>query len=370
MTETEFAQLLQKYANGFLSDMERVELESWYIHQAEAGGQEMTRAQVVHGIAGLRKRLPLVYAGTPKKLWPKIAAAASILLVFAAGLYLYTSKQAVPHLSNQTPYTQDIAPGRNAATLTLASGRKIELSSIPVGNIVKTDGVSITKNEQGRLVYQIAADAGSGTKYNTISTSNGEQVQIVLADGSAVWLNAASSLQFPTLFSNTKSREVKLSGEGYFEVAKNKHLPFIVHTANHDVKVLGTHFNISSYTDEAFAKTTLSEGSVQINNGILLKPGEQANVSSAGIKVIQVDTELALGWKNNKFMFEDQGIEEIMKMVARWYNVEVVYEGKKPTGLFTGAVPRFENLSKLLDILQLTNNVHFKVSGRRITVMQ
>ncbi|MES2826723.1 MAG: FecR domain-containing protein [Bacteroidota bacterium] len=370
MTETEFAQLLQKYANGSLTHPERIKLESWYIHQAEAGEQEMTSEQVARGINTLRNRLPLVYSGTTKKLWPKIAVAASILLVFAAGIFYYSNKQEAPLTSNQTQYTNDIAPGKNAATLTLANGRKIELSNITVGNVVKADGVSITKNEKGQLVYQISADANADTKYNTISTSNGEQVQLVLADGSAVWLNAASSLQFPTLFSNAKTREVKLSGEGYFEVAKNKQLPFIVHATNHDVKVLGTHFNINSYPEEITAKTTLMEGSVQINNGIILKPGDQANISGTGIKVIQVDTELAMGWKNNKFMFEDQGIEEIMKMVARWYNVEVVYEGEKPTGLFTGAVPRFENLSKLLDILQLTNNVHFKVSGRRITVMQ
>jgi len=210
--------------------------------------------------------------------------------------------------------------------------------------------------------------------FNTISTPVGGQYTVVLPDGSKVWLNAASSLKFPTAFTGTE-RRVELTGEGYFEVAKNKHMPFKVNFNREEVEVLGTHFNISAYPDEAVTRTTLLEGSVRISkNNIkkILVPGQQAisSMQTGGFNIAEVNTDEAIAWKNGLFLFHNENIRSIMKKIARWYNVDVNYQGSFTNQEYGGRISQSKNLSEILKNLELTGTIHFKIEGRRVTVME
>lgn len=203
---------------------------------------------------------------------------------------------------------------------------------------------------------------------NTLSTGRGETYQVQLPDGSKVWLNAMTSLKYPANFSTSKERRVRLDGEAYFEVSKDKQHPFIVSSDNQEVKVLGTHFNISGYPDEASVKTTLLEGAVLVNNREL-KPGQQASLKEKIITITNTDVEEAVAWKAGMFMFTDLNLGELMKMVSRWYDVDVVYTSKEVINQqFSGSVSRFQKVSQLIQVLERTNLVKFKIEGRKITI--
>ena len=210
--------------------------------------------------------------------------------------------------------------------------------------------------------------------YNTITTPKGGQYQVTLMDGTRVWLNAASSLHYPTVFKGSE-RSVQLTGEAYFEVAKNSKMPFRVTSNGQVTEVLGTHFNINSYPDEQGTTTTLLEGSVRILNAksdaaILLKPGQQSGSDASGkIKVANVNPEQFVAWKDGKFIFTNANIESIMRQVSRWYNVEIEYKGDASKEKFGGRTSRFTNVAELLEILELTDHVQFEIEGRRIIVM-
>jgi transmembrane sensor len=359
--------LVKKYLNGNASNEELALIESWYIdtasQQADLPGEPDYQKIEAEILTALRNK----QLKQPRPLWPRLAAAASILMIIGAGLVYYTNKGRPNQLVSAY---HNISPGSNKAILTLADGKKIMLTDAAQGGIAKQAGVSIIKTSKGELIYTIAGNGGKqdSSQYNTIETPKGGKYQVNLADGTKVWLNAASVFKFPASFANMKFRRVELNGEGYFEVAKNKEVPFIVKTANQEVKVLGTHFNINSYADEPNSKTTLLEGSVVVNGNTMLIPGQQCVATGPELKVSEADTELAIAWKNNKFMFDNEHIESIMRKVARWYNVDVVYEGAIPNERFGGSVSRFDNISTVLNMLQITGNVHFKIDGRRVTV--
>lgn len=315
---------------------------------------------------------------TPQKtrnvlsLWSKITVAASITLaVITGGYFYYNSPKQVDQV---TAHQNDILPGKSGATLTLGNGKKIKLTNASNGKLAEEAGVVVSKASNGQLIYEIKGNQNAINKFNTLSTSRGETYQVLLPDGTKVWLNAASSITYPANFASLKERRVDLEGEAYFEVAKDKLHPFVVKSGNQTVEVLGTHFNINSYANEPLIKTTLIEGSIKINgkNGQqgILKPNQQAVFSTSQLRIENVDTEVAIAWKNNKFMFDSAPIQEVMKMVERWYNVEIIYEGDAPSDKFNGSVSRFENVSKVLQILQSTKKVHFKIEGRRIFVQK
>jgi len=295
------------------------------------------------------------------------AAAAVLLLVFGAGLFFLAPNLKRSDL-NSAPLVKNspVLPGKNKATLTLADGKVINLSGAKTGLIIDASKWSYS---DGSKVGELSA---AGGKQIIVTTPRGGNYQVNIPDGTKVWLNAASSISFPATFSGAE-RSVKLVGEAYFEVAKmNK--PFIVTTATQQVKVLGTHFNINSYTDEASTKTTLLEGSVKVSSLSskefrLLSPGQQSTVSGSGFKVQEVNTESAVAWKDNKFMFDGNHIEGIMRQISRWYDVDVVFKGNISKETFAGKISKFEQLSQVLDLIELTGLVHFKVEGRRITVM-
>ncbi len=309
------------------------------------------------------------------KLWPRIAVAASIVFAVLIGGYFYSKKQGLRSKDQGAlSIANDIAPGKNGATLTLANGQKILINDALAGDIANESGVRISKLANGQISYTVIASDSEGTQYNTLSTSRGEQVQIRLPDGTSVWLNAESSLTYPTSFAKLDKRLVTLTGEGYFEVAKDKAHPFRVDAAGQQVEVLGTHFNINSYADESAIRTTLLEGSVKVGQngtGKVLKPGEQAVLKGAELTVLPVDVENAVAWKNGMFVFEDEPLYSVMRRVARWYDVEVVYDADVDQNkLYWGGVSRFDNVSQVLRKLELTEGIHFKIEGRRILVMR
>lgn len=310
---------------------------------------------------------------TPKiiRLWPRFAAAAFTVVVFFTGLLLY-SKHNI-YTENEPIHVQDVAPGKVGATLTLANGKKIRLADAGNGEIAKESGVSVTKTPDGQLVYQVKSSSGSdGT--NTLSTARGETYILILPDKSKVWLNAASSITYPTNLLDDGVRRVRLQGEAYFEISKDKKHPFIVSTVNHDIKVLGTHFNVTCYAEEFTTITTLLEGSVKLmkdNLSSTLKPNQQSQYVSGGFNVKNVNAEDAIAWKDGVFLFEDETLQSIMRRISRWYNVDVEYEeGIDKNKLYGGGLSKYNKVSSVLEMLESTKNIHFKIEGRKITVMK
>lgn len=300
-----------------------------------------------------------------------ILVAASVILCLSFAGYFLIHQHQTDELSQ---HVREIAPGKNSATLTLANGHKIKLSAAMNGELAVQAGVKITKTAKGQLVYTVNnSKAIEENQSNILSTGRSEQYQVILPDGSHVWLNAVSSLTYPTSFNSLKTREVRLVGEAYFEIAKDKIHPFIVKTNKQQVQVLGTHFNINSYNDEPNTKTTLLEGRVLVtetahNNVKVLSPGQQAVLGNDHLEVGNANQEEAIAWKNGDFDFDGENIQSIMRKLSRWYNVEVVYNGDVKTKTFTGKISRFKNISQVLKMLSKTKAVHFKVEGRRVIV--
>jgi len=306
-----------------------------------------------------------------RRLWPRIAVAAAVAtLVFGAGLFYYTNQNLKSDPA--AAVVQDVAPGKVGATLTLASGKKIVLSEAVDGELAKEAGVVISKSADGKLVYEIKGDEGDENKINVLSTSRGETYELRLPDGSLVALNATSSLEYPANFNRKKERKVKLTGEGYFEVAKDKAHPFIVETDKQQVEVLGTHFNINSYDDEPATATTLLEGSVKVSSGSrvqMLKPGEQAVYDGKVIKVQQADTESITDWKDGDFYLNHVDFKTAMRKIGRWYDVEIIYDASVPDDIVAGGwISRENKLSAVLRLIEKSRLVKFKVEGKKVYV--
>jgi len=312
-----------------------------------------------------------------QKRWLQIAAA--VLIFCTAGIIVFNNKNIkTPNKIAKNTKHVIIVPGGNKAILTIAGGKTIVLDSAANGLIAKTGAGKVIKTRSGQIVYKAlpygkSNIADAEVSYNTLSTPKGGEYQVVLPDGTKVWLDAASSITYPTAFTGNE-RRVKLTGQAYFEVAKNKEKPFYVGINNVQVRVLGTHFNISAYSDDNEITTTLLEGSVQVtkNNTLsLLKPGQQAVVgnNSDKIAVSEANIDDAMAWKNGYFIFNDDNITGIMKKVCRWYNVDVEYRGNYDDQQFGGTFYRSKSITELLNHLQKIGKIHFTISGRRITVM-
>lgn len=317
--------------------------------------------------------LQTVFQSVPTKtlfpLWTKIGVAALLLMLLSVATYFIKNQDKSIVYSQ---YNGELVPGGNKATLTLADGTKLSLTDAANGKVAEQAGISIRKTADGQLLYELKEiTTHQETKpmllYNTISTPAGGQYQLILPDGTHVWLNAESSLRYPASFAAFRQRRVELKGEAYFEVAKLKirsgHIPFIVASRKQEVEVLGTHFNINSYENEDICATTLLEGRVKVSRPAvfeqILFPGEQA-LAGQELQVIKVDPLTAVAWKNGLFKFENANIYTIMKQFSRWYNVEVAYEGKIPDNKFTGEVYRNMDASKALRILSYAK-IKFRV---------
>lgn len=381
--EKRYRELAQKWLDGTITSAEKQEFAAWYnadqdapveIPSAFAESEEALRERILDKINNQIFKT----SGPGKKtlLWLASVAASLVVVVIVAAIHFHLKKQQSQSFaaSHQKKIRiNDVAPGGNKAMLTLADGSKVVLNDAKNGIIASQGLTKLNKTNAGQLVYQ--ADQSSKTAavvYNTIATPKGGEFKIVLSDGTKVWLNAASSITFPTTFSATE-RKVTITGEVYFEVAKNMQIPFRVVTGKQEVEDVGTCFNIKAYDDERSITTTLVEGAVKISSGeqsALLKPGQQANVSNQGpepISVKTVDTEIVLAWKNGSFEFESEELHTIMRQVARWYDIKVIYEGNVKPRRFTASVPRNVNLSKLLEMLKFMG-VNFKIDGQTVVV--
>ncbi len=317
----------------------------------------------------------------PKK-WIWTAAAAAIVILLVGGYLLRQPgdlKEIAAAKNKIIPLENDAAPGGNKAVLTLSDGSQIILDSANDGMIAKQGNVKVIKLNTGQLAYTDQGISSKEMQYNTITTPKGGQYKIVLSDGTETWLNAASSIRYPVAFTGS-TREVEVSGEVYFEVTKNAKQPFIVRKMNGDatIQVLGTHFNVNAYDDENEIKVTLLEGSVKVKSETgsqpseaVIKPGQQAILThdSRLTTLNSVDLDEVMAWKNGKFDFgEKANIEDIMRQLARWYDVEVEYKGKI-TQQFWGSISRNVNASQVFKILEATGGATFKIEGKKVIVM-
>lgn len=377
MQEKEIQDILKNYKNGVASETEKALLERWYLSYQEPEPDDFdleSRARDLDKILSNIKELQQ-QSQVKKRLWPiRITAAAVLFILTSVGLLFYLKyEKTKANLLAQ----QSIVPGGNRATLTLANGKVINLSNAQNGDLDKQAGIQITKTADGQLIYTIE-DASSApdskSMYNTIATPKGGQYQLRLPDGSKIWLNAASSLKYPANLASLKERRVELYGEAYFEIAKDIHKPFVVVTDRQEVKVLGTHFNVKSYTDDKTTKTTLLEGSVQVtvqssSQSVILRPGQQSELNSSAIKVFAVDVDDEIDWKNGDFVFKAEKLQSIMRKIARWYNVEIDYQDDVPQDVeLEGLVSRSKSITEVLKLMESTDKVHFKLEGRKIIV--
>ncbi|SDP82447.1 FecR family protein [Mucilaginibacter sp. OK268] len=378
MSPQEFINLYEKYLSGNCTPEEINQLEVY------RDNFELKDLPWNDGMGNREEvRLDILYhlnhnITAPKKSSKRYWVAAAAVLIFALSLIWVTSHNAnnasTEIVKNSVGVKGPVLPGNNKATLTLSDGSNIDLTDSKKGLLSKQGSVAVGKSGEGEIVYDAKEGEAksSVTLYNIISTPRGGQYQVVLSDGTKVWLNAASSIKFPTVFTGHE-RKVELTGEAYFEVAKNKDMPFKVAVEHMSVEVLGTHFNVDAYKDEAVIKTTLLEGAVKLVTGdhqAYLKPGQQATLNQQqSFNIRSVNTEEAVAWKNGYFIFNNENIQSIMRKISRWYDVEVVYNGKVDERDFGGTVSRFDSVTDVLKSLELTGTVHFKMEGRRIIVM-
>jgi transmembrane sensor len=391
MNKAEVEKLLERYRNGLCTEDEKTLVESWHLSALRTKTSDLDHAELTDAknqIWSAIEEETELKSTRKQLLWPKLAAAA-VVLFFIGFVISNQLKKQLPDQQQTSKTTEKIIkPGGNKATLTLADGSKISLTDATNGVIAKQAGINITKTSKGELIYTVATQSASNHRkdvFNTIETPRGGQYQINLPDGTKVWLNAESALKYPAAF-NEEERKVELKGEAYFEVAKltdknGMRVPFKVKSdigagRSQEVEVLGTHFNINAYNNEPSNKTTLLEGSVRIKNlqsniSQLLKPGQQSiiNSSSPLVKVETIDAEEAVTWKDGYFSFNEENLETIMNKIARWYNVEIDYRGNKINKTFGGRISRFNSVNEVLDMLQTTGAVHFKIEERRILVM-
>jgi transmembrane sensor len=311
------------------------------------------------------------------RIWKKIAVAASLLICASAGLFYFKSLPSLNHsIAKNEIHTvrTDRGPGGNKAILTLADGKRIDLKNARSGAIAMQGKTRIIKSADGKLIYTADTETAAITSsaMNTLTTPRGGQYKLTLPDGSMVWLNAASSLQFPAHFTGG-SREVTLNGEAYFEVAKNAKMPFRVKLNRMEVEVLGTHFNIMAYNDEPYIKTTLLEGSVRLThagNVQMLKPGQEGLLSGLANQFIvrSANIEQAMAWKNGQFIFANENMQSISRKLSRWYDIRVS-DNRKDQGLtYTGAISKYKNVSDVLKMLELTGTLHYKIEDGTVTI--
>lgn len=370
--------LLEKYRNGTCNPREKAVVEEWY----NSRGSRELRTAIEEDLAVEQDLIwgritTRIDSGNVSKTnlhitFLRIAGIAAAVATIVFGIWFFNSSKQSGILADTAKIDKFIKPGVEGASLTLANGRRIKLSGASNGLLAKEGGVLITKSASGELIYEIQDAAADVNAINTLSTAKGETYNVRLPDGSLVWLNAASSLSYAVKLIKGGNRIVKLQGEAYFEISKDKAHPFYVETENQTVKVLGTHFNINSYADEAAVITTLTEGAIEINSSSgtsLMSPGEQAVNQNGNIRISAAGLPDALAWKDGYFDFNDEDIKSVMKQLARWYNLEISYLGKPEAQGYTGKLSRSNKISEVLKALESTYTVQFKIQERRIEVI-
>jgi len=383
--------LIEKYQAGTATQEELSLLSEWYHSfndsETDMTKENVTEKQLANRIKG-RLVETIINENKPVELYPRrkwyLSAAAIILIVLSVGTYIiFASKSTTQEIVKTKPSilqkSIDIVPGGNKAILVLADGTSIVLDSVSNGTISEQGNIKVEKLNNGLLAYTIngkQVTEHDEAFYNTISTPRGGQYQVTLSDGTKVWLNAASSIRFPVVFTGTE-RKVEITGEAYFEVTKNKSMPFKVKAVKSEIEVLGTHFNVNAYDDETSIKTTLIEGLVKVSvpetiglqTPRFLQPGQQSSINNDGkINILKnADIEEAMAWKNGRFQFKGTDLKTILRQIARWYDVDIVYKGNVNLH-FTGQLTRNNNVSKVFEKLALTGEVNFKIDGKKIIV--
>ncbi len=373
--------ILERYRTGNCSPEEKQMVEQWYAQLVETGEwqwgegekeqlEQMMEARLLQQIGAQVKRpVHRIYFLKTARWW----AAASIILLLGAGAYFMffnkTEKNNLASLSQQERFKNDIAPAKQQVLLTLSDGSTKVLDTVSNGTVTLQGATQAVKTE-GSIAY--LKNKSTEVVFNTILTEKGRTFHLRLADGSDVWLDALSSIRFPTSFPGAE-RVVEVTGQVYFEVAKNQKQPFRVKSGSQVIEVLGTHFNVNTYNQQDI-QTTLLEGSVKVfshNSTQAIKPGQQAKVDNNGvIKVANdIDIDEVMAWKNGRFQFNGSSVEDIMNELSRWYNIDVVYKDKI-TETFVADIKRDLPVSKLLALLEMTKQIKFVIEGNKVTVMR
>lgn len=381
MEDKRINELAAKWMEGTITEEEKKEFLSWYnefegdlvVPENFATSEEELGERMFHVITN-KQKIPGNIIAKSKHLIMTMAAASLIAAICFIALHSPQQKSkplAAEKTSKKTGKPTDVAPGGNKAILILGDGSTLVLDAVNNGMIATEKNIQIRKLKDGQIDYSFIGNKQETVTYNTLSTPRGGQYSITLSDGSKVWLNSSSSLRFPTSF-NKNEREVVLTGEGYFEVAKNPSQPFRVKVNEMEVEVLGTHFNVMAYDDEAATRTTLLEGLVRIRKNAktaMLQPGQQVEVRPGGNigRIKEANIEETIAWKNGLFHFNGASIEVIMRQMARWYDIEVAYEGEVSEH-FNGVISKNVGIAKVFEMLQLTGAVHFRIEGKKIFV--
>lgn len=407
MTNERFKELFDKKCNGILSETEAIEWNEWiersdhnremveriydeeYLRRTAsllAKARQEDWQDIIENCPELRSEEAAVKSmHNGKFIWVWIAAAIALVLIMLTTFRFFYDKVSHQKLAaTKKKQIQDVVPPDiNRATITLGNGRVVALDTLTSGILAMQGKVNVVKAGDGQVTYKgpVGKEGIGEVVYNTLTNPRGSKiVSIGLSDGTKVWLNNESILRYPVVF-NGNERKVELTGEAYFEVASSiiksgNKKSFVVVANKATIEVLGTHFNVNNYLDESATKVTLLEGSVKVNvkdkeQSVILKPGEQTAVSKSAqpSHPISVQTEEVIAWKNNTFYFDGENLKTIMKQLARYYNVEVEYEGDTPDKKFGGMINRNKNLTEVLSVLELSG-VHFRVEGKKIIVLK
>lgn len=366
-----FQELARKWQTGTITEAEKLEFDQWYnsfddtqLHCEADETPEQLQERLFQAIG---EKVNLRHTIRPEKNtgW-KFGLAASLLLAILSCSYFFLAEK-----TSRTPGVVQTRlqepPGPNKATLTLADGSILNLTDARGGTVAREGETSIRKTGHNELIYRAPKTGSTDKRLNTIATPRGGTFTVILPDGSRVWLHAASSLTFPASFTG-KERRVTMTGEAYFEVAKDAAKPFVVQASNSLIEVTGTRFNIMAYPEEGELKTTLVEGGVKFSNkavNAVLKPGQQAVWSETEkFRIAQVNTEQVLAWKNGYFIFIDEPLESVMRQIERWYDAEVIFHGDAAGLAFGGVISKSKSLASVLHIMELTGNVQFKTEPK------
>ena len=380
ITDTEKSQLFQMIRRSeYLPELEKIMDQQLATGEFDGAGNDELRKLIFQRLKEDRQAV-VIPIRKQRKFWTRIAVAASIVLLLAAGYWFFENQKGKGKTEKEIAVVYDVkAPETNRAMITLATGQRIYLDSAANGQLATEGNTVVTKKGDGKIEYSQESGAGSKEiQYNTLINPRGSKViDITLSDGSQVWLNAGSSVTYPVAFVGS-DRKVSINGEAYFEVAHDATKPFVVSKGEINVQVLGTHFNVNAYDDEPTVRVTLLEGSVKVNKGsnsLMIKPGEQAVLSrdpvATGSRLITkglVDPDEVMAWKNGLFDFENDDLPTVMRQLSRWYDADVEYVGEIPVKSISGQISRNVNISGVINMIEQTGRVQFKIEGKKVIV--
>lgn len=365
MTEREIKKLLKRYSDGVSTDSEKNIVDTWY------SSLDYNKALQVKEFE-FSKQMVWKRINSQKRFQLRFYRYAAVLISFLTiSITLYTlNRQTTPDISN---YASTIKPGGNMAFLVLNQKDSLNLNQLKIGEIIKSDDVKIQKLTDGTISYESIPDVNKISVVNKLIVPRGGQYRIVLADSSIVSLNSESELEFPSQF-NGHERRIKMIGEGYFEVAKNKQKPFIVESKGQQVIVLGTKFNVKAYPNDTQTLTTLVEGKIEVSSPVgrvILHPGDQSIYDGHSVQISKAKTDSNVSWKNDLFVFDSEPLISIMQKIMRWYDVDIVFENETlQQKQFTGTISKQREIQQVLQLLEMTGKVKFTTKNKTIYIRE